>query len=1000
MSQITSGHPSRSALAAFALGKLDAQTAEKVHNHLAGCPDCRTVVETTPNDTLLGLLKNAAGRPGDTPSLAASILKGTLAVPNPDFDMEALPAELRDHPRYRILRKLGEGGMGAVYEAEHRMMERIVAIKMISASLVDSPAAIERFEREVRAAAKLEHANIVRAYDADQAGGTMLLAMEFVKGRTLAEVIASKGPLPVAYACQCVRQAALGLQHAADHQMVHRDIKPQNLMLTEKGVVKILDFGLAKLASERLSRPGLTGKDMVMGTPEYMAPEQARDTASADIRADIYALGCTLFCLLTGRPPFTGATAIEIVTKQVIDAPPRVTDLRPEAPAELADLIGRMLAKDPAERPQSPKELAEALAPFTRAVPKAAPLPPKPLSADGADPFVGLATQPARPASRPVTRRRWLIPTAVAAGVFFIASAWAAIVLFVKTPDGIVTVQIDPPDAKVEVAEGAVTIRPRGENEPFTITVAKGGGKLRISKAGFEVLTKEVTLSDKGTTIKAKLEPVPVVRVPKPIEPPPAPADGFVSLFNGKDVTGWKSLSTSRANWEVKDGVLTGRGDTGYLFSDGANYENFHLRVEAMINDGGNSGVFFRAPFGPTTPQGHPAGGYEAQINITHKDPVKTGSLFLAQKVATRVPQTFTDLDEWFTLEIIAEGPHVVVMLNGKVTANYISLALGARSGHVALQVLDAATVVKFRKIEIAHLPPGDLRLQYPQGPGRVVEQVKGNVWLERNGNWLGYFREHARNNDDDGGGTVRLNRKIENNKTGIMHITRGNGAWWNVQGTPRWTQIAKGGWSVLPRGPTPEKSPVARVDEWTPLLNGKDLSGWETAGNKNGTWTYEDDAIVGRSSAERAGLLLSDRADYENLHIRMETRLSENACSSLFVRCGPPIDGTAGNKCYAVRIGESTGGPPVTGTLVLSAHFDEAAPLALADAANVILKPGEWFPMEVIAVGNRFRVLVDGKTVVDYVDKNETFTTGRIGLVCRGKAVARFRKVEVKELR
>src|SRR5207244_474202 len=143
-----------------------------------------------------------------------------------------------------------------------------------------------------------DHPNIVRAYDADTAGGAMLLAMEFVPGRSLADVVHSKGPLPVAYACQCVRQAALGLQHAHEQGMVHRDIKPHNLMLSDKGVVKVLDFGLAKVVSERLSQPGLTGQNMVMGTPDYMAPEQVRNTAAADIRADIYALGCTLFYLL------------------------------------------------------------------------------------------------------------------------------------------------------------------------------------------------------------------------------------------------------------------------------------------------------------------------------------------------------------------------------------------------------------------------------------------------------------------------------------------------------------------------------------------------------------------------------------------------------------------------------------------------------------------------------------------------------------------------------
>ncbi|HEY1378769.1 MAG TPA: protein kinase [Gemmataceae bacterium] len=449
MPTTAAGHPPASVLAAFALGKLDAAAAETVHRHLAGCPDCRTVVETTPADSLQALVRDAAAGATPPPSQAGSATRGTLPLPNSDFDETELPAELRDHPRYRLLRKLGQGGMGAVYQAEHRMMERTVAVKVIAPGLVDSPEAAERFQREVKAAAKLEHANIVRAYDADRAGSAMLLAMEFVPGRTLADVVAAKGPLPVAYACRCIRQAAQGLQHAHEHGMVHRDIKPHNLMLTDKGVVKVLDFGLAKLASERTTRAGLTGAGMVMGTPEYIAPEQARNTAAADIRADIYALGCTLFCLLTGRPPFASGTAIEVMTKHIMDAPPRVTDLRPEAPAGLADLVARMLAKDPADRPQTPKDVADALTPFAKtavgAASRTAPESPARLAGP-------TTTPPPLPRSRGT--RRWWLAAAVAAAA--IASVAAFVLL--RTPDGVVEPDVPGnaearPDGEADGAE-------------------------------------------------------------------------------------------------------------------------------------------------------------------------------------------------------------------------------------------------------------------------------------------------------------------------------------------------------------------------------------------------------------------------------------------------------------------------------------------------------------------------------------------------------------------
>ncbi len=978
-----------------------------------------------------------------------------------------MPPELANHSKFRILKELGRGGMGVVYKAENRFMEMTVALKVINKSLLDNPAALERFDREVRAAAKLVHPHIVRALDAERAGELRLLVMEFVEGASLFDVLKKKGPLPIPHACHYARQAALGLQHAHEQGMVHRDIKPHNLMLTPRGQVKILDFGLARLASEQKRGGGLTRTGDFMGTPDYVAPEQAMDASQADIRADIYSLGCTLYALLTGRPPFQEDSVVNLVLAHIQKEPVSLSQLRSDIPAELSAVVDRMLTKDPAQRFQTPLEVAQALAPFCKTSPKPA-AQPLPASGEGAvshdartvlpgdtsqvqglgtnavklpprsdvavtaaekeSPFADLASAPApspkkekagREAVRTTAAAWWQRPPIVAAvGAAILALAvgtWllAGVIFRVETDKGTLVVEIKDPDVEARIKNGQLILSGPDGKVRYKLAPSErnqqidaGPYKIRVEGADGLVLdTPEFTLrKGREVTVRVTLKQK-GVKTDLPAKPdvpgksaPPADPQGFVPLFNGKDLTGWKSLSTNKARWEVKDAVLSGSGDTGYLFNDGTSYENFHLRVEAMINDGGNSGVFFRAPFGPTTPQGHPAFSYEAQINITHKDPNKTGSLYLANKVAAGLPNTLTELDKWFTLEVIADGPHVVVRVNGKVTANFIDLAVGTRSGRIALQVLDAATVVQFRKIDIKELPPGDLRLQYPHGGG-VFEQVKGNVWLERVGNGLLYWREHARNNDDDGGGTVRLNRKIENDKAAFMHITRGNGAWWNIQGTTRWTQGARGGWSVLPRTPPPAKSPAARIGEWVPLLNGKDLRGWETAGNKNVTWTCEDQALVGRSSAQPAGLLLSDRADYENFHLRLETRLSEGAYGSLFLRCGPPNDGTTGNKCYAIRIGASSGAPPLTGSLVLSAHLDEAVPLLLADAAKVTPEPGEWFVLEVIAEGNHLRVLIEGKTVVDYTDANKTFTVGRIGLVCRPNSVLRFRKIEIKEL-
>jgi serine/threonine protein kinase len=260
--------------------------------------------------------------------------------------LTGLPPELAGHAKFHIVRELGRGGMGVVYQAEHRLMKRPVAIKVLTPRLVDNPTSLARFHQEVEAAAQLSHPNIVAAHDAEQAGSLHLLVMEYVEGQSLAQVLERKGPLPIMHACKFAWQAAKGLQHACDKKMVHRDIKPQNLMLTPQGVVKILDFGLARLA-ERPQQGGLTQESVTMGTPEYIAPEQASDARQADIRSDIYSLGCTLYALLGGRPPFSGETAMQIILAHIAVPPPPLRELRPEVPEELAAVVAKMIAKEP-----------------------------------------------------------------------------------------------------------------------------------------------------------------------------------------------------------------------------------------------------------------------------------------------------------------------------------------------------------------------------------------------------------------------------------------------------------------------------------------------------------------------------------------------------------------------------------------------------------------------------------------------------------------------------
>jgi serine/threonine-protein kinase len=281
---------------------------------------------------------------------------------------------------YLLLERLGKGGMGQVFKARHRQADRLVALKVILKERLGSPATVRRFVREIEVAAKLAHPNVVRAYEAGQAGGTPYFAMEYVEGINLAELLRRGGPFPVDLACDYVRQAATGLQHVHECGLVHRDIKPSNLLLGLKdATVKVVDLGVARVrasAAEADDRKStLTDEGAVIGTPDYLAPEQTINSRAVDIRADVYSLGCTLYHLLAGRPPFPGGAVVEKLIKHRQEEPTPVEELRVGLAPALAAVIRAMMAKRPGDRPQTPEAVAAALGPFSGKGPGPA-LPP------------------------------------------------------------------------------------------------------------------------------------------------------------------------------------------------------------------------------------------------------------------------------------------------------------------------------------------------------------------------------------------------------------------------------------------------------------------------------------------------------------------------------------------------------------------------------------------------------------------------------------------------
>jgi tRNA A-37 threonylcarbamoyl transferase component Bud32 len=382
--------------------------------------------------------------------------------------------------QYLLLEKLGQGGMGAVYKARHTRLEKIVAIKILPRDRMSDAAAVARFSREMKTVGQLHHANIVGAHDAGEADGVHFLVMEYVAGVDLSARLKQAGPLPWAETCDAIRQAAVGLQYAHEHGIVHRDIKPANLMLTQDGVVKVTDLGLARLGPEHLADEELTGSQ-VMGTADYMAPEQALNTHKADARADIYSLGCTLHRLVTGQALYNGQTVMEKILAHRERPIPSLRAARPEVPPALDKILARMLAKRPDDRYQTMNALVADLE---------ALLAPK-------------------MAAAPLHRRHMAI--AMAAGVFAVAGALAGVVIQLQTSDGTLTVEVNEPDARVQVLKqnDEVEITRSGGQGTLKISVDPGKHRLRVEKEGFQFFAQDFEMRARGkATITATLTPL------------------------------------------------------------------------------------------------------------------------------------------------------------------------------------------------------------------------------------------------------------------------------------------------------------------------------------------------------------------------------------------------------------------------------------------------------------------------------------------------------------
>jgi serine/threonine protein kinase len=352
---------------AYLAGLLEQDGYDSLSEHLLGCQDCEQTVialEAEP-DTLVEILKQPHTPDSSELNASMPIVNSTPASESPTSSLRnGIPKQLG---QYELISLLGSGGMGAVYLARHQSLDKKVALKLLPALPSQNAEFVARFQREMRAAGKLDAPAIVRTTDAGQQDGIHYLVMDVIDGLNLSHIARAEGKLTIADACELIKQTAMGLAHAHEKGIVHRDVKPSNLMLDCNGQVRILDFGLAQISFWDSGSAEITTVGQLMGTLDYMAPEQAERGGAVDYRADLYSLGATLFRLLTGRAPLAAApnlTPLEKLRLLGSHKPPRLRSLRPDAPSGLGDIVDSMLSRDPALRPASAIHAAELLEPY------------------------------------------------------------------------------------------------------------------------------------------------------------------------------------------------------------------------------------------------------------------------------------------------------------------------------------------------------------------------------------------------------------------------------------------------------------------------------------------------------------------------------------------------------------------------------------------------------------------------------------------------------------